>query len=224
MRNSVLIFLTLLAALSSFGAQSPLCGRWDGALNIYGQKLRLVFNVQEKDGNYSATLDSPDQGARDIPVGGVSLTNGKVNFSMPKIGAKLAGKLADDGKTIDAEFSQSGTDFPLELKKSEVPKVAIDESILGSWGGMLNFGAQKLRIVFNITQKNGDYFVTADSPDQNGKDMPVFYTTFKDGALSLEMPYLRAKFAGNLAADKQSFNGVFTQFGSDIPLELKKAQ
>ena len=43
-------------------------GEWNGVLSVQGMKLRLVFHVTKTDAGYTATMDSPDQGAKGIPM------------------------------------------------------------------------------------------------------------------------------------------------------------
>ena len=44
-------------------------GFWEGAIEVQNAKLRLVVKVdQAPDGTYTATMDSVDQGAKDIPT------------------------------------------------------------------------------------------------------------------------------------------------------------
>jgi hypothetical protein len=44
-------------------------GIWEGKLKVPGTELRIVFKISKNsDGTLTATLDSPDQGATDIPV------------------------------------------------------------------------------------------------------------------------------------------------------------
>lgn len=55
--------------------------------------MRLVFNISIKeDGLLKATMDSPDQGAKDIPMGDVTLTEDslriEVSMNLTKYGKK----------------------------------------------------------------------------------------------------------------------------------------
>lgn len=40
-------------------------GPWSGSMSVSGFKLRLVFHIQRSEQGLSATLDSPDQGAKE---------------------------------------------------------------------------------------------------------------------------------------------------------------
>lgn len=43
-------------------------GEWNGVLSVQGMKLRLVFHVTKTDAGFTATMDSPDQGAKGIAM------------------------------------------------------------------------------------------------------------------------------------------------------------
>ena len=94
-----------------------IAGQWNGALNVGIQKLRIVLNISEKEGVYSATLDSPDQGAKGIPVSVITFDNEKLTFTITNIGAEYEGTLQTD--SIAGTFKQNGNALPLNLKKAE---------------------------------------------------------------------------------------------------------
>src|SRR5437870_13128784 len=57
------------AAASSSSAAADLAGQWEGKLAVGKGELRLLLKVTKApEGNYLAYIDSPDQGAKDIPV------------------------------------------------------------------------------------------------------------------------------------------------------------
>ena len=102
-------------------AQSPrdVVGTWEGTLDVGPVKLNLVLHVAgEKDGSFSATLDSPDQNAKDLPVDSISVTDGNFRFEMKSLAAVYEGKLTKDGSRIEGQFNQQGQAFPLTFKRT----------------------------------------------------------------------------------------------------------
>ena len=91
-------------------------GKWSGLLQVQGQGLHLIFTINNNDGNYKATLDSPDQGAIGIPVTTTIVHEEAITFEIP------AGKLRYDGTlkndSIIGTFKQNGFEFKLNLVKS----------------------------------------------------------------------------------------------------------
>ncbi len=102
-----------LTRVTSDTASLP--GSWQGTLSIGGTSLRLVLHlVRGDDGALSATLDSPDQGARGIPAGSVRFAEGLLTVEIPAVGARLEAEPVDRDH-MSARFHQGTSDFPLEL-------------------------------------------------------------------------------------------------------------
>ena len=57
----LILFLTVLTITAQ-----DITGDWHGVLKVQGIQLRVVFHIQEKGEGYVATMDSPDQGAKEI--------------------------------------------------------------------------------------------------------------------------------------------------------------
>jgi hypothetical protein len=109
------------AAVLGFSQQSRgIVGIWQGVLEVPGTELRLVFKISQKaDGSLSATLDSLDQGASNIPVKEVIYKEGQVEINMPNLQAHYEGSLSEDGTKIKGKFTQRGMTFPLDLKRTD---------------------------------------------------------------------------------------------------------
>ena len=84
-------------------------GAWTGKLKVSGVELALIFNIGEE----SATLDVPDQGAKDIPVEVSRDAVGGITLNVPAINASFKGLWA--GKVIAGTFTQHGMSFPMTL-------------------------------------------------------------------------------------------------------------
>ena len=92
-------------------------GTWEGTLDV--AKLRLVLHIESsKEGALTGRLDSPDQGATDLPLDSVSVAGDTFRFEMKSLGAMYEGKLASDGDQITGEFHQGGQAFPLSFKRT----------------------------------------------------------------------------------------------------------
>ncbi len=91
-------------------------GSWKGALNVQGNEIPLVFNITESEGNYSATMDSPSQGATDIPMDETTVADNELTIVFKQAGIRYVGKI--EGEKIQGTFYQGGGEFPLELNKT----------------------------------------------------------------------------------------------------------
>lgn len=113
------ISLTLLIiGFSLTTIAQNISGAWGGVLNVQGVRLRLVFNVSENAGGYSSTLDSPDQGAKGIPVTSTTFDNSTLRISIASAGIQYEGTFGTDS-IITGTFKQAGQSFPLTLSKQK---------------------------------------------------------------------------------------------------------
>jgi pimeloyl-ACP methyl ester carboxylesterase len=119
MKNTKKLTLTSLFVLFVLSVFSQdISGSWQGALKIQAMQLRLVVNITKADDGYTSTLDSPDQGAKGIPVTTTSFKNDTLKFSVANLGADYVGVLKQD--TITGTFTQMGRPFPLQLARGKV--------------------------------------------------------------------------------------------------------
>ncbi|MFN8241548.1 MAG: alpha/beta fold hydrolase [Bacteroidales bacterium] len=114
----VLMVLSCLIASSQVStSKKDMAGSWKGALAISGIQLRLVFNISfHAPDSLSATMDSPDQGAKNLTMGKVVLDKNMLKIMAPFIGGLYSGTIENDS-TINGTWSQGGRNFPLVLKR-----------------------------------------------------------------------------------------------------------
>ena len=97
---------------------NDISGSWLGVLDVGAVKLRLVFKISKTaDGKWAALLDSPDQGAKDIPCTSVSWEKDQVTIEMKGLMATFSGQLKENSGLIDGTFKQGGQSFPLACKR-----------------------------------------------------------------------------------------------------------
>ena len=114
--------LALLVAAADTEPAKPTdkgpAGAWQGAVKVGAVELRVVLNVTAKpDGGLAATLDSPDQGVKGIPVDEIAVTDKEVKLELKKINASFVGKVGGDGKEWAGTWTQGGADLPLTFKR-----------------------------------------------------------------------------------------------------------
>jgi len=119
MKKLILITLAILINISIYS--QDISGKWDGILKVQGIQLRVVFNISQKDNVYSSTMDSPDQGAKGIPVNLTSYRNLILILEIPSASIKYEGILNEENIFIGT-FSQSGQSYPLNLSKNKKEK------------------------------------------------------------------------------------------------------
>lgn len=124
MKNLLYIYSLAVALLVHATLQSQdiadkhsVAGSWFGRLNAGAISLRIVFNLSlvEKD-SLVATLDSPDQGAKNIKIGPVVLNGKEIQIKAPLLLAEYNGTIKND-TLIEGTFKQAGASLPLNLTK-----------------------------------------------------------------------------------------------------------
>ncbi|QEE49492.1 alpha/beta fold hydrolase [Flavobacterium alkalisoli] len=112
-----LITLITLCISSVLFAQD-ITGTWNGLLKVPGTTVRLVINITKTETGYSATMDSPDQGAKGIPVTTISFENNTLAFAIPA--GKLEYKGTWENNIIKGTYKQNGYEIPLDLGRDEI--------------------------------------------------------------------------------------------------------
>ncbi len=118
------ILAALLLVHPSLMAQDakPFLGTWAGSLSAGGIELQISIELSLDEGqNIQGTIDVPDQGAMDIPLGEFNLDGKKISFKIvhPQVQGDptFNGELDEAGKKIAGEFSQGGAVGTFSVEK-----------------------------------------------------------------------------------------------------------
>lgn len=91
---------------------------WLGTLKVGVTELRLAIHLaKQADGSYQATLDSLDQGAKDLPIDEVTIKDRDVHLSAKNLKATFDGKLNAAGDVLEGQWKQGASSLPLTLKR-----------------------------------------------------------------------------------------------------------
>ena len=71
------------------------------------------------EGKLTGTMDSIDQGARDIPIDKIDYKEDTVHLELKKIGGTYDGKMSENGSEITGDWKQGGQSLPLVFKRLE---------------------------------------------------------------------------------------------------------
>jgi len=104
----------LLILAMQVGGQNRFLGIWEGQLEI-SSGLTIQFVIRDSAGILSGVLNSPDQGAYDIPVDSISVMGDSILLSVRSARITYTGRLVHDS-LIEGTFRQ-GIKLPLSLKK-----------------------------------------------------------------------------------------------------------
>lgn len=118
-----LIFFTALELSAWAQSGATVQGNWLGELDAGAVKLKLVLHVTSAaDGQWRATLDSPDQGANGLKVDSLTVEGAAVKFTMATLGAMFEGALKGD--ELAGTFKQGGANLPLVFKRATAADLA----------------------------------------------------------------------------------------------------
>ena len=199
-------------------------GRWEGKLTLGQAALTIVFRFHTDAGGTQAVLDSPDQGASDIPVTALARNGDQLTVTIGSIGAAYTGKLGADARTLSGSWSQLGQSSALDLaqKAAVLAPRPVIQGLDGVWSGEIDSGAGALAIVVTvITDKTGTS-ATLQAPQQSPAAVPVTALTRDGKKVKFSLPAFGASWEGDLSADGASMPGVWLQSGASAPLDLKR--
>lgn len=131
MKKSFLLFVFVLFFTPFFGQE--IIGSWAGELDIQGTKLPIIFNIKSIETGLTTTMDSPAQGAKDIPVAKTTFEKNELFLDASNMKIEFKGTLVND--KIDGTFSQGGMNLPLvlsrkkEANRPQTPKAPFDYEI-----------------------------------------------------------------------------------------------
>jgi len=122
-KNSFLYLFIILTSYvftqSSFASDKNIDGTWLGALKVQTMALRIVFHIQtDSTGATKATLDSPDQGAKGIPVDNVSTRLDSLILTINAVGGSYEGKVQPGDSVITGTWKQGGLALPLDIHRT----------------------------------------------------------------------------------------------------------
>lgn len=86
-----LFFLACL--MPQFVRGQEISGSWKGKLNLGITKLNIVFNIKKEGDKPVCTMDSPDQGAKDIRAEVDFLSADSLAVSVPALSVRYRGRL-----------------------------------------------------------------------------------------------------------------------------------
>jgi uncharacterized protein len=94
-------------------------GAWMGKLHLPGGELRLVVKIRRQGTGWTATVDSIDQHARDIPIDTVAFDGTALTLRSSRLKASFEARLVGD--TLSGTFRQRGLELPLVLARTSNP-------------------------------------------------------------------------------------------------------
>ena len=118
MRTLYLVIFTLCCVIAH---ATDFVGYWKGEV----MNLPIVFHITNHNGQYSATLSSPSQGAADIACDRTVISADSISIEISSLGMRYDGVMQADGKAITGTYIQG-----MALKLTLTPATAQDAAIV----------------------------------------------------------------------------------------------
>lgn len=194
---SILLFTLLISFTTS---AQDITGEWNGILKVPGAQLRLVFNITKINDGFSATMDSPDQGAKGIPVTKTTFENSKIKLEVSNLQMEYNGELKEN--EITGTFKQAGQEFPMSLSRKTIEK----ETIKRPQEPTKPYSYHSEEVIFQNTKANISLAGTLTLPKKEGVFPVVILITGsgpqnRDEELAGHKPFL-------VIADYLTKNGI----------------
>ncbi len=121
MRGCLLIFVVLITGLT-MQAQRSIVGSWYGELNVQGSVLILTADISaNEDGTLSGFVNSPMQGASNIPITTLFHHDDSVRIEIASLTVVIRGLLLPGDSVIRCSFEQGPFTLPLDLIRKDSP-------------------------------------------------------------------------------------------------------
>src|SRR5271165_1075729 len=213
--GSLLAFISPLA----FAQQKPnIGGDYVGSLGPLHLKLHLKTGA---DGALSGSLDSPDQGASDIPCSDFHFDGHSLSFAVPAVNGTWQGIIGNQGEMLSGTWNQ-GTPVPLNFSRDTFVPAATPSVVDGIWLGTLGAGSHSLRIQLHVkSDASGKESCSADSLDQGAMGLECAHVLLEGNKFSYDVPIVSGHWSGTLSADGKTLTGTWNQ-GQPLPLNFER--
>ncbi len=114
------IFCLVMGSLFSQNTiTKPFIGFWSGNIHVNATELEMVLKIKQiENDSFLVSMDSPDQGVKDIPVSETRVKEDSIFIKVKKTGGTYKGRIIND-TLIAGSWKQGGKSFVLNLSKVE---------------------------------------------------------------------------------------------------------
>lgn len=115
---ATLLLVTLALAPDPAQAAAPtLVGHWEGVIEVPASPLEVNLDFNSDAGTLVGDITIPAQGARDLPLTGISLEGSSAAFTIAGVPGEptFNGTFSETGTILAGDFTQGGQTFPFRL-------------------------------------------------------------------------------------------------------------
>ena len=121
----ILAFIIVLVFFPLLIFSQNISGQWNGILKVQNTQLRIIYNILKTDSGYTATMDSPDQNAKGLPIGETTFKDNELFLNAISMGFSYKGIVNTTMDTISGIFIQGSAKLDLILTRKEQEKEVI---------------------------------------------------------------------------------------------------
>lgn len=191
-------------------------GPWNGEVN----GLTMVIRIEQEGDQYLAFMDSPDQGAANIPIGELSVDGDTLEFAIAAVQGSFAGEISSEA--ITGTWTQAGNSVPFTFSRgdyvanADVP-AELRERVSGGWRGTVN-GTE---LVFQFTEAdNGGFNAVMAIPSMGAGPLPLADMSLDGDTFSFSVGQIQAQFSGTIDGDEIS--GDWSRAGATNTLTINR--
>jgi len=224
MKDRILTLVIFIASVIALTGQS-IVGDWEGNLDVQGSSLKVIFHVAEDAGSYTASMDSPNQGAFDIKMDETTYSNETLIIKNKQMGMETVASYDAGSDMIEGSFNQGPMKLPLKLTRVPVKEEASsNHPMAGDWNSELDAMGMQLRLVFHIQESEGTFSTTMDSPDQGAFGIPIDETIVDGKNISFTAKSMGMNVEGTYIADSNIIKAKFRQGPLNEEIVLSKKE
>ena len=108
------------SATSAASSAAAFAGPWHGKVTLPGSDLEIRVHLTppaEAGGDWTGSIDIPQQGASGLPLGGITVAGDSISFAIAGVPGEPTFHGKRDGDTIEGDFSQHGMTFSFLLER-----------------------------------------------------------------------------------------------------------
>lgn len=190
-------------------------GTWTGQIG----PLNVVFRFIESDDGFLAFLDSPDQGATDIPINTLSVQGNQLNLEMAALAASYSAIIG--AEEISGSWSQAGQTMTLTLSRGDyLPFATLSdqarERLNGEWHGTVN----DTDLIFRFENTGDEFTAVLDIPSLNTNNVPVSNISLNGENLEFTVPGIGAEYSAT--GNGNEYSGDWSRAGNSNSLTLTR--
>jgi len=225
---------SLFAALAVAWQPPTGAGHWEGVIKGAGQDVAITVDLAlDQKGGWIGAMGMPAQGARDIPLSGITVQGDAVHFRMFDAADSpvFDGKLAAGGATISGQVSGAGESTAFQLKRAgeaiiQAPRAStpLSNDFVGTWEGLLGAADHQLQLELKLAlAADGTGTGSLTSAGDGSPKIPITTITQKENRLEFEIRAIGGSYSGVLGENRAEISGNWTQGGATVPLVFQRA-